>query len=101
MLNPKKHSGFLRNHIPPKSHRPKFSALKLTCPPITTPLNLPSMKYSLYRISPDGVEGLGFDMILVPNNHILTQNLYYNYYYPKLKYPILALGWRETLNPRP
>ena len=25
--------------------------------------------------------------VQVPNNHILTQNLYYNYYYPKPKYP--------------
>ena len=25
--------------------------------------------------------------VQVPNNHILTQNLYYNYYYPNLKYP--------------
>ena len=28
--------------------------------------------------------------VQVPNNHILTQNLYQNYYYPKLKYPILG-----------
>ena len=24
--------------------------------------------------------------VQVPNNHILTQNLYYNYYYPNPKY---------------
>ena len=24
--------------------------------------------------------------VQVPNNHILTQNLYYNYYYPRPKY---------------
>ena len=27
--------------------------------------------------------------IQVPNNHILTRNLYYNYYYPKPKYLII------------
>ena len=26
----------------------------------------------------------------VPNNHILTQNLYYSYYSPKPKYPIIG-----------
>ena len=31
----------------------------------------------------------------VPNNHILTQNLYYNYYYPKPKYPII--GYMDPL----
>ena len=33
----------------------------------------------------------------VPNDHILTQNLYYNYYYPKSKYLIIGT-WtlRET-----
>ena len=28
--------------------------------------------------------------VQVPNNHILTQNLYYNYYYPKPKYQIIG-----------
>ena len=28
--------------------------------------------------------------VQVPNNHILTQNLYYNYYYPKPKYLIIG-----------
>ena len=28
--------------------------------------------------------------VQVPNNHILTQNLYYNSYYPKLKDPIIG-----------
>ena len=32
----------------------------------------------------------------VPNNHVLTQSLYYNYYYPKPKY--LMIGY---LGPRP
>ena len=27
--------------------------------------------------------------VQVPNNQILTQNLYYNYYYPKPKYLII------------
>ena len=33
--------------------------------------------------------------VQVPNNHILTQNLYYNYYYPKPKYPII--GYMDPL----
>ena len=28
--------------------------------------------------------------VQVPNSHILTQNLYYNYYYPKPKYQIIG-----------
>ena len=28
--------------------------------------------------------------VQVPNNHILTQNLYYNYYYPHPKYLIIG-----------
>ena len=28
--------------------------------------------------------------VQVPNNHILTQNLYYNYYSPKPRYPIIG-----------
>ena len=28
--------------------------------------------------------------VQVPNNHILTQNLCYNYYYPKPKYQIIG-----------
>ena len=31
----------------------------------------------------------------VPNNHILTQNLYYNYYYPNPKY--LIIGYMDPL----
>ena len=27
--------------------------------------------------------------VQVPNNHRVTQTLYYNYYYPKPKYPII------------
>ena len=27
--------------------------------------------------------------VQVPNNHILTQNMYHNYYYTKPKYPII------------
>ena len=33
--------------------------------------------------------------VQVPNNHILTQNLYYNYYYPKPKY--LIIGYLDPL----
>ena len=33
--------------------------------------------------------------VQVPNNHILTQNLYYNYYYPNPKYPII--GYMDPL----
>ena len=33
----------------------------------------------------------------VPNSHILTQNLYYKYYYPKPKY--LIIGYLDPLNP--
>ena len=33
--------------------------------------------------------------VQVPNNHILTQNLYYNYYYPKPKY--LIIGYMDPL----
>ena len=33
--------------------------------------------------------------VQVPNNHILAQNLYYNYYYPKLKY--LIIGYLDPL----
>ena len=36
--------------------------------------------------------GLGFRVsgLGLPNNHILTQNLYYNYYYPTPKYLIIG-----------
>ena len=34
-------------------------------------------------------------MVQVPSNHILTQNQYYNYYYPKPKY--LVLGYMDPL----
>ena len=33
--------------------------------------------------------------VQVPNNHILAQNLYYNYYYPKPKY--LIIGYMDPL----
>ena len=33
----------------------------------------------------------------VPNNHILTQNLYYNYYYPNPKY--IIIGYMDPLGP--
>ena len=33
--------------------------------------------------------------VQVPNNHILTQNLYYNYYYPKPKY--LSIEYLDPL----
>ena len=33
--------------------------------------------------------------VQVPNNHILTQNLYYNYNYPKPKY--LIIGYLDPL----
>ena len=33
--------------------------------------------------------------VQVPNNHILTQNLYYNYYYPNPKY--LNIGYMDPL----
>ena len=33
--------------------------------------------------------------VQVPNNQILTQNLYYNYYYPKPKY--LIVGYMDPL----
>ena len=42
------------------------------------------------------VYGLGFRVfffmvrVQVPNNHILTPNLYYNYYCPDPKYPIIG-----------
>ena len=39
-------------------------------------------------------EGNGFSLsVQVPNNRILTQNLYYNYYYPKPKY--LNIGYLD------
>ena len=46
--------------------------------------------------------------VQVPNNHILTQNQYYNYYYPKPKYLIigymhplgLAIGYTEYFSSR-
>ena len=34
----------------------------------------------------------------MPNNHILAQNLYYNYYYPKTKYP--TIGYVDPLGNR-
>ena len=37
--------------------------------------------------------------VQVPNNHILTQNLYYNYYYPKPKY--LIIGYLDPLGKNP
>ena len=33
--------------------------------------------------------------VQVPNNHILAQNQYYNYYYPKPKY--LVIGYMDSL----
>ena len=33
--------------------------------------------------------------VQVPNNHILTPNLYYNYYYPNPKYP--NIGYMDPL----
>ena len=37
--------------------------------------------------------------VQVPNHHILTQNLYYNYYYPNPKYLIIGyIGLRVTLS---
>ena len=33
--------------------------------------------------------------VQVPNNHILTQNLYHNYYYPNPKY--LIIGYMDPL----
>ena len=33
--------------------------------------------------------------VQVPNNHILTQHLYYNYYYPKPKY--IIIGYMDPL----
>ena len=33
--------------------------------------------------------------VQVPNNHILTLNLYYNYYYPNPKY--LIIGYMDPL----
>ena len=49
--------------------------------------------------------GLYNPKVQVPNNHILTQNLYYNYYYPKPKYLVIGcmdpLGkGRKALNPK-
>ena len=43
--------------------------------------------------------------VQVPNNHILTQNLYYKYYYPKPKYLIIGymdpLGYEGNFGQRP
>ena len=39
--------------------------------------------------------------VQVPNNHVLTQNLYYNYYYPKPKYPSIWYMDPRVLNPKP
>ena len=40
--------------------------------------------------------GLRFTLrVQVPKNHILTQNLYYNYYYPKPKYQ--NIGYLDPL----
>ena len=36
--------------------------------------------------------------VQVPNNHILTQDPYYNYYYPKPKY--LIIGYMDPLGKR-
>ena len=40
--------------------------------------------------------------VQVPNDHVLAQNLYYNYYCPKLKYliigymdPVGYIGWAQ------
>ena len=47
-------------------------------------------------LNPD-VIGLGWGVLTQrPNNHILTQNLYYNYYYQNPEY--LILGY---LDPKP
>ena len=42
-----------------------------------------------------GVSGFVALRVQVPNNHILTQNLYYHYYYPKPKY--LVIGYLDPL----
>ena len=39
--------------------------------------------------------GLRTLRVQVPNNHTLTQNLYYNYYYPRPKY--LIIGYMDPL----
>ena len=36
--------------------------------------------------------------VQVPNHHIFAQNLYYNYYYPNPKYPII--GYMDPLGTR-
>ena len=54
-------------------------------------------KGSDWQWMPDGVEDfLRLPLrVQVPNNHILTQNQYYNYYYPKPKY--LIIGYMDPL----
>ena len=53
------------------------------------------------RGNSEGIVGAASDLefltlrVQVPNNHILTQNLYYNYYYPNPKY--LIIGYMDTL----
>ena len=37
--------------------------------------------------------------VQVPNNHILTQNLYYNHYYQNPKYPIIRYMDPQGLQP--
>ena len=37
-------------------------------------------------------------MVQVPNHYILTQNLYYNHYYPKSKY--LIIGYLDPVDER-
>ena len=37
--------------------------------------------------------------VQVPNNHILPQNLYYNYYYPRTRY--LIVGYMDPLGKGP
>ena len=46
---------------------------------------------------------MGTLFVQVPNKHILTHNLYYNYYYPNPKYLIIGymdrLGYSNSVRP--
>ena len=60
-----------------------------------SPTSFESATESLYQpCDNEGKELVASLKVQVPNNHIVTQSLYYNYYEPELKY--LIIGYLEA-----
>ena len=64
---------------------------------------MPLLSVGQRRLQPDSAKALTLGAgaaleVQVPNHHILTPNLHYNYYYPKSKY--LIIGYLEVTAPQ-